>query len=201
MIKFGSVRDPDSIRKETIGIHQKLDEPIFRVTIQIGNIAHDIVVDKILSFDKENIADWTDADISYHLEKCAIWRFTFLSAAEELYKIIQNKKRDYKEWYANRYNEGIQYALDWRRNRREAGDASGWLGSPTKQEVDGFIRTHITYGLDMREKLSEIERLEANKNKLIELRGAMEERAFDLKTIGEWRIKQKVFPNPNVQNN
>ncbi len=190
-MKLGQVRDKDLIRNKTIDEKQKLSQGLFEVHFTVSGVAYDLVVDKILSFDKENINDWTDADISYHLEKCALYRFSFLSAAEELTKLISIKKRDFNRWFAEVTTIARKELLQYRRDLREKGDAASWLGSITKQEIEDWIISNQILNNKYNLKLEDIEELESNKKKLIELRNCMEERAFDLKAIGEMRMKQR----------
>lgn len=196
----GLIRDQNKIRSQTVDFKEnQLPVGLFKMTIQLEGRAYDLILDKILSFDKENTKEWTDADINYHLEKCATYRFTFLAAAEEVKKMIQTKKRMYSAWNAAASKKAQTAILTRKKELRAEGAAASWLGSVTKQDISDWILTDTENSKVMIEYETSIEKLESDHRKLMELRSCMEERAWDLKAIGNWRVKEYVNSNPSVR--
>jgi len=186
-MKIGSIRKKESLRVPLTKEHIS-SSGLFNLSFTIQDKIYDLIVDEIVSF-KKDYSDWSDADMSIHLEQCSFWRTTFASAIAELMSTISQKTLDFQEWYAHITNESRDALLEWRKQKKESGIIGSWLGSITKQEIEDWILLNPKHNKVYKEYKLEIEDLKIKRDRLIDMKDTIVQRASDLKKLIDDRLE------------
>ena len=164
---------------------------LFGINFTVKGKVYDVMVDELVSI-KKDYSDWTDVDLSIHLEQCSFWRTAFSSAIAEFTSAVTNLSLDHKQWYAAAAKEAREEALKWRKEKKAEGDfPNSWFGSVTKQEIEDWILLDPKYSETYIKNIKEIEHFKIKRDRLIDLRDTIVQRASDLKKLIDDRMDQR----------
>lgn len=175
---------------DDISAMRKLPDKFFEIYINIGGQVYDLIVDEMLQI-KKNYQEWTKADIDYHLERTSIFRFTYASAAQDLFRHIEALKEDFIVFYAKWTIKAQSDILKYRLQQKENGIPMSTWGSLTKADIENWIVLSEECGSEYRERKDKLAEYQATFKKLTELRDIMTQRGADLRYFGNSEIELK----------
>jgi len=165
----------------------------FQVSFQVNGKAYTKAVDGLLSFEKDNLDDVTDGELSKALDQISYWRFTFSAAHAELERALSQLEREYRVWYAHCTKDVEKTIMGDRKVVKEdLGVPNNWFNSVNKQDIEDAIITSPIHGASYtayQEKISDVKR---DIRLLTSLRDVLDGRGSLLQTIARRRLQLKA---------